>query len=173
VHPCGRTARELPHSRKPDHRQSFPDIKLVGVDTVGSAIFGQPARPRLMRGLGSSIYPRNVYYGAFSEVHWVNAAEAVTTCRRLAATSYHSALGQGRLIGTYYGLYTLLSGAGILLGNLASGAAPDLARSAGLPALPWLALLAAGAASAAAVRVLDHRGRLDAPRPDPESTVAG
>ena len=71
-------------------RQSFPDVRLVGVDTVGSTIFGQPARPRLMRGLGSSIHPRNVDYGAFSEVHWVNATEAVATCRRLALHSYHS-----------------------------------------------------------------------------------
>jgi cysteine synthase A len=71
-------------------RQSFPGVRLVGVDTVGSTIFGQPARPRLMRGLGSSIYPRNVDYGAFSEVHWVNAAEAVSMCRRLALRSYHS-----------------------------------------------------------------------------------
>lgn len=71
-------------------RQSFPGVRLVGVDTVGSVIFGQPARPRLMRGLGSSIYPRNVDYPAFSEVHWVNPAEAVATCRWLAATSYYS-----------------------------------------------------------------------------------
>jgi S-sulfo-L-cysteine synthase (3-phospho-L-serine-dependent) len=71
-------------------RQSFPGVRLVGVDTVGSTIFGQPARPRLMRGLGSSIYPRNVDYTAFSEVHWVNAAEAVSMCRRLALRSYHS-----------------------------------------------------------------------------------
>lgn len=68
-------------------RQTFPEVRLVGVDAVGSTIFGQPARPRLMRGLGSSIYPRNVEYAAFSEVHWVNAAEAVHTCRRLAATT--------------------------------------------------------------------------------------
>jgi hypothetical protein len=69
-------------------------------------------------------------------------------------------LGRGRLIGTYYGLYNLLSGIGILLGNLASGGAMDVARSAGVPALPWLMLLAAGMASAVAVRALDQRGRL-------------
>lgn len=69
-------------------------------------------------------------------------------------------LGGNRLIGTYYGLYNLLSGVGILLGNLASGGALDLARSAGLPALPWLFLLGAGATSAAAVRALDRRGSL-------------
>ena len=69
-------------------RQRYPQLRLVGVDTVGSTIFGQPARPRLMRGLGSSIYPRNVAYGSFSEVHWVAPAEAVWACRRLAASHY-------------------------------------------------------------------------------------
>ncbi|MBC6460161.1 PLP-dependent cysteine synthase family protein [Actinomadura sp. HBU206391] len=69
-------------------QRHFPDLRLVGVDTVGSTIFGQPARPRLMRGLGSSIHPRNVAYESFSEVHWVNAAEAVWACRELAANHY-------------------------------------------------------------------------------------
>ncbi|MEV6868782.1 PLP-dependent cysteine synthase family protein [Streptosporangium subroseum] len=66
----------------------WPALRLVGVDTVGSTIFGQPARPRLMRGLGSSIHPRNVAYGAFSEVHWVAPGEAVWGCRRLATGRY-------------------------------------------------------------------------------------
>ncbi|GHI40529.1 putative cysteine synthase A CysK2 [Streptomyces violascens] len=69
-------------------RQLFPGLQLVGVDTIGSTIFGQPARPRLMRGLGSSIHPRNVAYDHFSEVHWVAPAEAVWTCRQLAASHY-------------------------------------------------------------------------------------
>lgn len=69
-------------------RQLYPDLRLVGVDTVGSTIFGQPARTRLMRGLGSSIYPRNVAYEQFSEVHWVAPAEAVWACRQLAASHY-------------------------------------------------------------------------------------
>ncbi|MBZ3901356.1 PLP-dependent cysteine synthase family protein [Streptomyces griseiscabiei] len=69
-------------------RQLYPDIVIVGVDTVGSTIFGQPARPRLMRGLGSSIHPRNVAYDTFDEVHWVAPHEAVWTCRRLAASHY-------------------------------------------------------------------------------------
>lgn len=72
-------------------RQFNPDLKLIGVDTVGSTIFGQPAAPkRLMRGLGSSIYPRNVDYPAFAEVHWVAPAEAVWACRALASTYYSS-----------------------------------------------------------------------------------
>jgi cysteine synthase A len=63
---------------------------LVGVDTVGSTIFGQPAAARIMRGLGSSIYPANVDYPAFDEVHWVGPREAVWSCRTLASTHYAS-----------------------------------------------------------------------------------
>ncbi|MEU6914614.1 PLP-dependent cysteine synthase family protein [Streptomyces olindensis] len=69
-------------------RQLYPELAVVGVDTIGSTIFGQPARPRLMRGLGSSIHPRNVAYENFSEVHWVAPHEAVWTCRQLAASHY-------------------------------------------------------------------------------------
>ncbi|MEU0170315.1 PLP-dependent cysteine synthase family protein [Streptomyces iakyrus] len=69
-------------------RQLYPGLTVVGVDTIGSTIFGQPARPRLMRGLGSSIYPRNVAYENFSEVHWVAPHEAVWTCRQLATSHY-------------------------------------------------------------------------------------
>ncbi|MBX9921054.1 PLP-dependent cysteine synthase family protein [Mycobacterium frederiksbergense] len=71
-------------------REFNPDLRLIGVDTIGSTIFGQPASTRLMRGLGSSIYPGNVDYQAFSEVHWVAPAEAVWACRKLASTHYAS-----------------------------------------------------------------------------------
>ncbi|MFG2640373.1 PLP-dependent cysteine synthase family protein [Streptomyces sp. NPDC048370] len=71
-------------------RRRWPRLKVIGVDSIGSAIFGQPARPRLMRGLGSSIHPRNVAHHAFDEVHWVGPAEAVDACRRLARTSFVS-----------------------------------------------------------------------------------
>ncbi len=69
-------------------RGFFPRLRVVGVDTTGSTIFGQPAGSRLMRGLGSSIYPRNVAYGLFDEVHWVAAPEAVWAARRLARDHY-------------------------------------------------------------------------------------
>lgn len=71
-------------------REFNPDLRLIGVDTIGSTIFGQPASTRLMRGLGSSIHPGNIDYEAFSEVHWVAPAEAVWACRTLAATHYAS-----------------------------------------------------------------------------------
>ncbi|MEV0090715.1 PLP-dependent cysteine synthase family protein [Streptomyces sp. NPDC050738] len=63
-------------------------LELVGVDSVGSTIFGLPAAERLMRGLGSSIHPGNVDHAAFDEVHWVGPAEAVRCARRLAARQF-------------------------------------------------------------------------------------
>lgn len=69
-------------------RRVCPHVRIVGVDSIGSTIFGQPARSRLMRGLGSSIYPRNVAYAMFDEVHWVNPGEAVAMCRMLARSCY-------------------------------------------------------------------------------------
>ncbi|WP_442941457.1 PLP-dependent cysteine synthase family protein [Nocardia sp. NBC_00403] len=71
-------------------RRYFPHLRLIGVDTVASTIFGQPAGQRLMRGLGSSIHPDNVDYPAFDEIHWVAPAEAVWACRTLAATHHAS-----------------------------------------------------------------------------------
>jgi hypothetical protein len=82
-----------------------------------------------------------------------------------------ASLSGGRLIGTYYGLYNLLSGIGILAGNLLSGAAMDLARSTGVTSAPWLLLLVAGLLSAVGVRRLDRSGRLAAPEASP-ATVA-
>lgn len=68
-------------------RRHWPGVRLVGVDSLGSTIFGQPARARLMRGLGSSIHPRNVAYQEFDEVHWVGPVEAVGACRQLAGSA--------------------------------------------------------------------------------------
>ncbi|MBT2469029.1 PLP-dependent cysteine synthase family protein [Streptomyces sp. ISL-66] len=71
-------------------RALTPRLEVIGVDSTGSTIFGQPARTRLMRGLGSSIHPRNVAYEQFAEVHWVAPAEAVWACRELARSHYPS-----------------------------------------------------------------------------------
>ncbi|MFJ4683134.1 MFS transporter [Streptomyces sp. NPDC088789] len=69
-------------------------------------------------------------------------------------------LSGDRLVATHYGLYNTICGIGITVGNLATGAALDAARAAGLPALPWLALSALGAACAAALYGLHRTGRL-------------
>ncbi|MEV6319490.1 PLP-dependent cysteine synthase family protein [Streptomyces sp. NPDC051776] len=71
-------------------RVCFPHLTVIGVDAIGSTIFGQPGRHRLMRGLGSSIHPRNVAYEQFAEVHWIAPGEAVWACRQLARHHYAS-----------------------------------------------------------------------------------
>ncbi|MFB6438445.1 cysteine synthase family protein [Streptomyces sp. NPDC056411] len=67
-------------------RLTEPDMRLVGVDTHGSVIFGMPDAPRLVRGLGNSLMPANVQHDAYDEVHWVNAAETFRATRELHGT---------------------------------------------------------------------------------------
>ncbi len=76
-------------------------------------------------------------------------------------------LGGQRMVGTYYGLYSTISGIGIAGGNLLTGAAIDAARGWGIPAIPWLALAATGAGCAVAVYLLGRARHLD-PVPEPE-----
>jgi cysteine synthase len=72
---CG-TARAL--------RREVPDLWVVAVDAVGSALFNQPDRRRLQSGHGNSIIPGNIDYPVIDEVHWVGDAEAFHACRELA-----------------------------------------------------------------------------------------
>jgi cysteine synthase A len=64
-------------------RAIFPEMQVAGVDTFGSVLFGQPDGPRELRGLGNSLFPQNLDYSAFDEVHWVSAAAAYTATRIL------------------------------------------------------------------------------------------
>ncbi|MFZ6184379.1 cysteine synthase family protein [Nannocystis pusilla] len=64
-------------------REIDPSIKLVGVDTFGSVLFGLPVGKRKLRGLGNSIHPGNLDHSCFDEVHWVSAGDAFAWTRRL------------------------------------------------------------------------------------------
>ncbi|MFF5701479.1 MDR family MFS transporter [Streptomyces sp. NPDC012794] len=79
-----------------------------------------------------------------------------------------------RLVATHYGLYNTVCGLGIAVGNLLTGAALDAARSAGMSALPWLALFVLGLGCTAALYGLDRTGRLAAParQAHPEAVTA-
>jgi cysteine synthase A len=73
---CG-TARALLDDR--------PDLRVVGIDCVGSILFAQPDRPqRRQSGLGNSLQPENIDYSLFDEVHWLSDDEAFDATRRLA-----------------------------------------------------------------------------------------
>lgn len=60
-----------------------PAIRLIGVDTFGSVLFGLPNGERTLRGLGNSLHPKNLRHECFDEVHWVSAAEAFGHTRML------------------------------------------------------------------------------------------
>jgi hypothetical protein len=81
-------------------------------------------------------------------------------------------LAGDRLVATQYGLYNTICGVGITLGNLLTGAALDAAREAGMPALPWISLVALGLACAAALYGLHRTGRLATPTPEPRPVAA-
>ncbi|WP_416481779.1 pyridoxal-phosphate dependent enzyme [Streptomyces sp. CL12] len=66
-------------------RESLPAVQVVGVDCVGSALFGQPDVPqRLQSGLGNSLLPKNLDRSLIDEVHWLNDHEAFAATRDLA-----------------------------------------------------------------------------------------
>ena len=64
-------------------RKLNPKLRLIGVDTHGSVIFGQPKCSRPFRGLGNSLVPKNVRHDAFDEVHWLGAPEGYAATRIL------------------------------------------------------------------------------------------
>ncbi|HYO19180.1 MAG TPA: MFS transporter [Dermatophilaceae bacterium] len=81
-------------------------------------------------------------------------------------------LSGNRLVATHYGLYNTICGIGITIGNLLTGVALDAARAAGVPALPWLALVALGLACALALHRLRRSGRLELAGPTPGPVAA-
>ncbi|MBD0693874.1 pyridoxal-phosphate dependent enzyme [Streptomyces sp. CBMA123] len=65
--------------------ERFPELKVVGVDAVGSVLFGQPDVPtRRQGGLGNSLHPDNIDYRLIDEVHWLSDDEAFAATRALA-----------------------------------------------------------------------------------------
>ncbi|MGC4971664.1 MFS transporter [Streptomyces sp. DT199] len=70
------------------------------------------------------------------------------------------ALSGNRLVATHYGLYNTVSGLGITLGNLATGALWDAAERNDVLWLTWCALTTTGLACAASVAALARTGRL-------------
>ncbi|MFJ6569408.1 MFS transporter [Streptomyces sp. NPDC091292] len=103
---------------------------------------------------------------------WLSVVALVSTVAVLAAGSAVVypfemdtvvGLSGDRLVATHYGLYHTVSGLGITLGNLATGALWDFAARQHMLWLTWLALAATGLACAGAVARLSRRGRLAAP----------
>ena len=110
---CG-TARAL--------REYLPDLWVVGVDCVGSVLFGQPDEPkRLQSGLGNSMHPPNLDHSQIDEVHWLNDREAFASARALAGEQQIFA---GNTSGSVYRVLRHVA-AGLPAGATAVGIFPD------------------------------------------------
>jgi cysteine synthase A len=74
AHGCARFIRE----------HGLP-TRIIAVDAAGSAIFGQPARRRLIPGHGAAVRPGLWYEGIADEVIHVTDHDCVVGCRKLMA----------------------------------------------------------------------------------------
>ncbi|WP_103538991.1 MULTISPECIES: pyridoxal-phosphate dependent enzyme [unclassified Streptomyces] len=103
-------------------RESSPGLHVIGVDCVGSVLFGQPDVPqRLQSGLGNSLHPPNLDHGVIDEVHWLNDHEAFAATRELAR---HERVFAGNTAGSVYRVLTHLA-ATLPPGARAVGIFPD------------------------------------------------
>ncbi len=66
-------------------RQKFPHLRVIAVDAVGSVIFGAPAGPREIPGIGASRVPEIINKSEIDDVIYVNDWESVQGCRDLLA----------------------------------------------------------------------------------------
>ncbi|MBN8930536.1 MAG: PLP-dependent cysteine synthase family protein [Rhizobium pusense] len=86
-------------------RSLFPNMRTVAVDTNNSVLFGHPVGPRLMRGLGNSIIPKNLDHSLVDDVHWVGAFQAFAATRdlyRRHAIFAGPTSGAAALVGGWY-----------------------------------------------------------------------
>ncbi|QDL69640.1 ATP-grasp domain-containing protein [Streptomyces malaysiensis subsp. malaysiensis] len=88
-------------------RERTPGLRVIGVDCVGSVLFGQPDAPqRLQSGLGNSLHPSNLDHSMIDEVHWLNDHEAFAATRELAR---HEKIFAGNTAGSVYRILTHLA----------------------------------------------------------------
>ncbi|HEX6288815.1 MAG TPA: 2,3-diaminopropionate biosynthesis protein SbnA [Herpetosiphonaceae bacterium] len=64
-------------------RQAFPRLHVIAVDATGSVIFGGPAGPRKIPGIGASRLPELLSLEEIDDVVYISDREAVTGCRAL------------------------------------------------------------------------------------------
>lgn len=77
------------------------------------------------------------------------------------------ALSGDRLVATHYGLYNTVSGLGITIGNLLTGALWDFAEQHDARWLSWATLTTTGLVCAASIAALARSGKLTVRRPEP------
>jgi len=64
-------------------KEHYPNIRVIAVDTQGSAIFGGAPRKRHIPGIGSSIVPDLLSHAKIDDVVLISEQETVRACREL------------------------------------------------------------------------------------------
>ena len=64
-------------------KSHYPDIRVIAVDAVGSAVFASEPQRRYLSGLGSSVVPELVTHALIDEVMHVTEVESVEACQKL------------------------------------------------------------------------------------------
>ena len=67
-------------------KEHFPNIRVIAVDTEGSAIFGGAPRKRHIRGVGSSMGPQLLSHAKIDDIVLISERETVEACRELLTT---------------------------------------------------------------------------------------
>src|SRR5712692_6771704 len=64
-------------------KEHYPNVRVIAVDTEGSAIFGGPPRKRHIPGVGSSIVPPLLSHARIDDIVLISERETVEACREL------------------------------------------------------------------------------------------
>src|SRR6266403_3656270 len=67
-------------------KEHYPNIRVIAVDTEGSAIFGGAPRKRHIPGIGSSVVPQLLSHAKIDDVVLISERETVQACRELLTT---------------------------------------------------------------------------------------
>jgi cysteine synthase A len=67
-------------------KEHYPGVRIIAVDTEGSAIFGGPTRKRHIPGVGSSIVPPLLSHALIDDVVLIPERDTVEACRELLET---------------------------------------------------------------------------------------
>jgi 2,3-diaminopropionate biosynthesis protein SbnA len=69
-------------------QQYRPQVRVVAIDAVGSVIFGAAPSRRMIPGLGTSVVPEIFDRSYIDEVVFVEEADTIAICHRLAARGF-------------------------------------------------------------------------------------
>jgi MFS family permease len=142
-------------------RYAGPQAIVGGLTLMSAAFLPLAASPRPESGAGATVTAVGLLVAAV-----ILLAVGSAVVYPFEMDTIVSLTGE-RLVATHYGWYNTVSGLGITLGNLATGAVWDLAEQHRLAWLPWLTLATTGLLCAGAVHALARTGRLAAPVPQP------